>query len=180
MSEALTYAARQNSEVHSATVRAIGSPMSKRQPEKTSIARRKLLAGGVVLAGSAASAALSTASAGAADDNLPPHVPAWMKEQERGVSQPALWSAVPIREERHPPASRSDADEYCGLVDDAMAKPAWDHYTEWSAFRAASCRRAGDRSGSASASAPRSRQAAAHLHHGRHCPLSIRVARPIF
>ena len=48
----------------------------------------------------------------------------------RAVSQPALWSAVPIREERHPPASRSDADEYCGLVDDAMAKPAWDHYTE--------------------------------------------------
>ena len=102
VSEALTCAARQNSEVHSATVRAIGSPMSKRQPEKTSIARRKLLAGGVVLAGSAASAALSTAYAGAADDNLPPHVPAWMKEQG-AVSQPALWSTVPIREERHPP-----------------------------------------------------------------------------
>src|SRR5580704_16354903 len=94
----------------------------------------------------------------------------------RAVSQPALWSTVPIREERHPPASRADADEYCGLVDDAMAEPAWDHYTEWSAFRAASRRSAGDRSGSASISAPRSRQAAAHLHHGRHCPLSIRVA----
>jgi hypothetical protein len=53
----------------------------QKQPEKTSIARRKLLAGGVVLAGGAASAALSTASAGAADDNLPPHVPAWMKER---------------------------------------------------------------------------------------------------
>src|SRR2546430_12828279 len=94
----------------------------------------------------------------------------------RAVSQPALWSTVPIREERHPPASRSDADEHCGLVDDAMAGPAWDRYTEWSAFRAASCRGAGDRSRSASASAPRSRQAAAHLQHGRHCSISIRVA----
>jgi len=55
--------------------------MSKRQIETTGIARRKLLAGGAVLAGSAASAALPTASAGAADDNLPPHAPAWMKEQ---------------------------------------------------------------------------------------------------
>ena len=34
----------------------------QKQPEKTSIARRKLLAGGVVLAGGAASAALSTAA----------------------------------------------------------------------------------------------------------------------
>jgi sulfane dehydrogenase subunit SoxC len=55
--------------------------MSKRQPEKTRIARRKLLAGGVVLAGNAASAALPTASTGAADENLPPDVPAWMNEQ---------------------------------------------------------------------------------------------------
>ena len=55
--------------------------MSKRQPEKTSIARREVLARGVMLAGSAASAAFPTASAGAADENLPPHVPSWMKEQ---------------------------------------------------------------------------------------------------
>ena len=36
------------------------------------------------------------------------------------VSQSALWSTVPIREERHPPASRSDADKHCGRVDDAL------------------------------------------------------------
>ena len=60
--------------------------MSKRQPEKTSIARRKLLAGGVVLAGSAAFGAPPTASAGAADENLPPYVPAWMRNQARRFS----------------------------------------------------------------------------------------------
>ena len=79
--------------------------MSKRQPEKTSVARRKLLAGGVVLAGSAASAALSTASAGAADDNLPPRVPVWMKEQGAPFLSPP-YGHRPHSEERHPPASR--------------------------------------------------------------------------
>src|ERR1700733_8507764 len=91
------------------------------------------------------------------------------------VSQSALWSTVPIREERHPPASRSDADKHCGRVDDALAKSAWDYYTEWPAFRAASCRRSCDRSGSAPSDTPRSRQAATHLYNGRYCPLSIRV-----
>ena len=96
--------------------------MSKRQPEKTSIARRELLAGGVVLAGSAASAALSTAAAGAADDNLPPRVPVWMKEQGAPFLRPARWSAVPIRRASSAGLALRRADEYCGLVDDAMAK----------------------------------------------------------
>ena len=69
--------------------------MSKRQPEKTGIARRKLLAGGVVLAGNAVSAlrpqrlpALPTGSAAAC---------AHMDEGTgRAVSQPAVWSTVPV------------------------------------------------------------------------------------
>jgi sulfane dehydrogenase subunit SoxC len=96
---ALASAARQNSEVHSATVRAIGSPMSKRQPEKTGIARRKLLAGGVALAGSAASVALPAGSAGAADDNLPPQVPSWMKEQGAPFLSPPYGQPSPFEKD---------------------------------------------------------------------------------
>jgi hypothetical protein len=77
-------------------LRAIGSPMSKRQPEKTSIARRELLARGVMLAGSAASAAFPTASAGAADENLPPHVPSWMKEQGAPFLSPPYGQPSPF------------------------------------------------------------------------------------
>ena len=88
--------------------------MSNRRPEKTSIARRKLLAGGVVLAGSAASAALSTASAGAADDNLPPHVPAWMKEQgapflSPPYGQPSPFEKNVIRRPRAPTPTNTAA-----------------------------------------------------------------------
>ena len=88
--------------------------MSKRRPEKTSIARRKLLAGGVVLAGSAASAALPTASAGAADDNLPPHVPAWMKEQgapflSPPYGQPSPFEKNVIRRPRAPTPTNTAA-----------------------------------------------------------------------
>jgi sulfane dehydrogenase subunit SoxC len=88
--------------------------MSKRQPEKTSIARRKLLAGGVVLAGSAASAALSTASAGAADNNLPPRVPAWMKEQgapflSPPYGQPSPFEKNVIRRPRAPTPTNTAA-----------------------------------------------------------------------
>jgi hypothetical protein len=122
--------------------------MSKRQPEKTSIARRKLLAGGIALAGSVASAPRPTASANAGDDNLPPHVPTWMKEQGAPFLSPPYGQPSPFEKNviRRPRAPT--ADEYCGLIDDAMAEPAWDPYTEWSAFRAASCWGAGDRSGS--------------------------------
>ena len=96
--------------------------MSKRQPEKTSIARRKLLAGGVVLAGSAASAALSTASAGAADDNLPPHVPAWMKEQgapflSPPYGQPSPFEKNVIRRLRAPTPTKTAASSMTPLQD---------------------------------------------------------------
>jgi sulfane dehydrogenase subunit SoxC len=88
--------------------------MSKRQPEKTSIARRKLLAGGVVLAGSAALAALPTASASAADDNLPPNVPAWMKEQgapflSPPYGQPSPFEKNVIRRPRAPTPTNTAA-----------------------------------------------------------------------
>src|ERR1700733_11363514 len=68
--------------------------MSRRKPEKTRIARRKLLTGGVVLAGGAASAALTAARA--VDDNLPPHLPAWMKEQGAPFLSPPYGQPSPF------------------------------------------------------------------------------------
>jgi hypothetical protein len=79
-----------------------------------SMARRKLLAGGVVLAGSAASAVSPTASAGAADDNLPPHAPAWMKEQgapflSPPYGQPSPFEKNVIRRPRAPTPTNTAA-----------------------------------------------------------------------
>ncbi len=65
--------------------------MRQRPPrsDQQTIARRKFLAGGAALASSAASAALSATPAGAAaDDNLPPRVPEWMKEQGAPILSP--------------------------------------------------------------------------------------------
>ena len=88
--------------------------MSKRQTEKTGIARRKLLAGGVVLAGSAVFGAPPTASAGAADENLPPYVPTWMKEQgapflSPPYGQPSPFEKNVIRRPRAPTPTNTAA-----------------------------------------------------------------------
>src|SRR5579863_2851550 len=96
--------------------------MTKRQSEKTSIARRKLLAGGVVLAGGAASAVLHAASAIAADDNLPPNVPGWMKEQgapflSPPYGQPSPFEKNVIRRPRAPTPTRTAASSMTPLQD---------------------------------------------------------------
>src|SRR5580704_7343915 len=86
--------------------------MSRRKPEKTRIARRNLLTGGVVLAGGVASAALTAARA--ADDNLPPHLPAWMKEQgapflSPPYGQPSPFEKNVIRRPRAPTPTNTAA-----------------------------------------------------------------------
>jgi hypothetical protein len=70
--------------------------MSKRQPEKISMARRKLLAGGVMLAGSAASAVSPQRLPALPTTICPPHGPAWMKEQGAPFLSPPCGQPSPF------------------------------------------------------------------------------------
>ena len=96
--------------------------MSKKPPEDKRIARRQLLAGGVALAGSAASAGIAARSARAAGDNLPPNVPAWMKEQGAPYLSPPYGRPSPfeknvIRRERAPTPTQTAASSMTPLQD---------------------------------------------------------------
>jgi sulfane dehydrogenase subunit SoxC len=62
--------------------------MSKKPPEKVTVARRKFLAGSAAFGAAAASAAMPPATAKAADGNLQPNVPEWMKEQGAPILSP--------------------------------------------------------------------------------------------
>jgi len=61
------------------------------------IGRRAFLASSAAVAGSAASASLSaTVARAASDENLPPHVPSWMKEQGAPVLSPPYGQPSPF------------------------------------------------------------------------------------
>jgi len=96
--------------------------MSTKPPETKKIARRKFLTGGAALASGAASAALSTTPAIAADDNLPPHVPAWMKEQGAPILSPPYGVPSPfekyvVRKARAATATQTAASTLTPLQD---------------------------------------------------------------
>jgi sulfane dehydrogenase subunit SoxC len=100
----------------------LSSEMSKKPPEDKRIARRQLLAGGVALAGNAAAAGIAARSARAAGDNLPPNVPAWMKEQgapylSPPYGQPSPFEKNVIRRERAPTPTQTAASSMTPLQD---------------------------------------------------------------
>jgi sulfane dehydrogenase subunit SoxC len=97
--------------------------MPQKLPETEKMARRKFLAGGAALASSAASAALSTVPANAGgDDNLPPRVPAWTKEQGAPILTPPYGAPSPfeknvVRRRRGPTPTDTAASTLTPLQD---------------------------------------------------------------
>jgi len=95
--------------------------MRKKSPNDT-IARRRFLTGAAVLAGSAASSGFASRPAGAGDDNLPPNVPAWMKEQGAPILTPPYGLPSPfeknvVRKQRRATPTQTAASTLTPLQD---------------------------------------------------------------